>query len=138
MSWRHAPLYIEAHDLAAWIVGRTATWQEDGGECLAPRIASAACDLLDAVALALTFPSRRAHHLERADEAIVVLRTELRLAKQLGLLAARPLRFASDRSRAIGRMIGGWRKKVEASARRRSGSWKEQVSGDEPPAARSA
>ena len=83
MSWRDAPLYVEAHDLAVWVVGRAASWRQPGARCLAPRIAGAACDLVDAVALALTFPPSRAAHLERADASIVVLRTELRLAEQL-------------------------------------------------------
>ena len=130
MSWRDAPLYIEAHDLAAWIVARSATWHEPAAGCLAPRIAAAACDLVDAVALALTFPVHRADHLERADASIVVLRTELRLAEELHVVSTRGLRFACDRLRTIGRMVGGWRKRVE-----RRDTRKTQASGDEPPTA---
>ncbi len=129
MSWRDAPLYVEAHDLAAWLVARAATWRQPAAACLAPRIAGAACDLVDAVALALTFPIRRAAHLERADASIVVLRTELRLAEQLDVVSARGLRFACERLRTIGRMVGGWRKRVDPAARRGAG-WKDQRSRD--------
>lgn len=115
MSWHDAPLYVEAHDLASWIVARAALWREPGGGLLAPRIAGAACELLDAVALALTFPAVRAAYLERADASIVVLRVELRLAEELGIFSARGLRFACERLRAIGRMVGGWRKRVEST-----------------------
>lgn len=137
MSWRDAPLYTEANDLAAWLVARAATWQKPGASCLAPRIAGAACDLVDAVALALTFPVNRGAYLERADASIVVLRTELRLAEQLGVISGRRLRFACERLRTIGRMVGGWRKRVDAQPERGAGR-QNQISGDGPPAAGSA
>lgn len=138
MSWRDAPLYVEAHDLAAWLVERAATWNKPGAACLAPRIAGAACDLVDAIALALTFPTSRSSHLARADTEIVVLRTDLRLAERLGVVSADNLRFACDRLRAIGRMLGGWRKRVDGRPARRGAGWRQQISGGEPPAVGSA
>ncbi len=115
MSWRDAPLYVEAHDLAGWILERAEGWN-GRGEQIGRRVTGAACDLVDAVTLALTFPERRAADLERADAAVAVLRTRLRLAQRLGLVSARGLRFACGRLQAIGRMVGGWRKRVTASA----------------------
>jgi len=72
------------HDLGGWVLDRTRTWTRDGERNLSPLVARAACRLVDRVALALTFPERRALHLESVDEAIVVLRTRLRLAEHLG------------------------------------------------------
>lgn len=118
MSWRDAPLYVEAHDLARWLLERAATW-EDGEP--AHRVAGSACDLLEAVALALTFPARRAEHLEAADGAIVRLRCQLRLARELGLLSPGGQRFAAGRLLAIGRMVGGWRKRVDKTERQAQG-----------------
>lgn len=137
MSWRDAPLYVEAHDLAVWLIERAATLREPAAGFLAPRIVGTACDLVDAVALSLTFPATRPERLAQADAAIVVLRTELRLAEALGVISHRRLRFASDRLRAIGRMVGGWRKRVEEPDRRKGVGWREQDSGDGPPAVRS-
>jgi hypothetical protein len=135
MSWRDAPLYVEAHDLAAWLLARTASWDRSGAACLAPRIANASCELVESIALALTFPPTRRSHLERADASIVVLRTELRLARALEIVSARRLRFACERLRTIGRMVGGWRKRVERGSSRRGAGWREEVPGDGPPAA---
>ena len=132
MSWRDAPLYVEAHDLASWVL-RKAAWKEPEGQQLAPRVAAVAFDLVAEVSLALTFPHRRAAHLERADEAIVRLRTGLRLARELELLSGRGLRFACERLRIIGRMVGGWRKRVETQ--RLDGSEIAMTSGDGLPAA---
>ncbi len=115
MSWRDAPLYVEAHDLARWIVERTNAWASRDERHLAPLVTRDACDLLSAVSLALTFPATRATHLEEADHGIVRLRVLLRLAQGLGLLSTGGLRFASGRLSVMGRMIGGWRKRVPAS-----------------------
>lgn len=114
MSWRDAPLYVEAHDLARWVLERTRAWPEPGP--LGERSAAAACDLVVAVSLALTFPAGRAEHLRAADHAVVCLRVLLRLACDLGMVSPGGLRFATGRLRTIGRMIGGWRKRVEGDA----------------------
>lgn len=113
MSWRDAPLYVEAHDLARWLLERTGHWPAESP--LRARLSQASCELLEAVSLALTFPLQRATHLQLADGAIVKLRVLLRLARDLGLVSAGGVRFAAGRLRVVGRMIGGWRKRVERS-----------------------
>ncbi len=137
MSWRDAPLYVEAHDLARWTVERTNRWASREDRHLAPLVAAGACDLLTAVSLALTFPATRAIHLEEADHGIVRLRVLLRVARGLGLLSAGGLRFASGRLSAMGRMVGGWRKRVD-SARSPPPRGRTRVSGGGLPAARTA
>lgn len=122
MSWRDAPLYVETHDLAVWTLRHAQSWTQDEGR-LASRVQEHAVVLVCAVALALTFPATRRKHLRRADETIVRLRMELRLAGALGLLSARQLRFAGGRLRVIGKMLGGWRKRLEKKrSRHRSSS----------------
>lgn len=117
MSWRDAPLYTEAAALAAWVVERASAWPTPGGAQLAPPTTEAALALVDAVALALTFPEPRAEHLHAADEAVVRLRERLRLATRLGLVSPGGARHAQGRLLIIGRMIGGWRRRVAALAR---------------------
>ncbi len=134
MSWRDAPLYVEAFDLSLWVSERTGAWSHGP---MARLTTEAACELLTAVSLALTFPARRAVDLERADAGIVRLRMQLRLAEHLGLISAGGLRHAATRLGAIGRMVGGWRKRLDRGDRRRSGK-PTNTRGDEPPAARRA
>ncbi len=134
MSWRDAPLYVEAFDLTRWVAERAEAWPH---QPLARLATGSACDLACAVSLALTFPDKRWRHLELADESIVRLRTLLRLARGLGCLSAGGLRYAAGRLSAIGRMVGGWRKRLRQtkdSAGRKAG----KSSGDGPPAARRA
>lgn len=119
MSWRDAPLYTEAFDLSRWVMERTGSWPHEPLARLATR---SACNLVTAVSLALTFPQGREQHLERADVGIVELRTLLRLAQSLALVSRGGLRFATARLATIGRMVGGWRKRMrkEMSGARRA------------------
>jgi hypothetical protein len=117
MSWRDAPLYVEAHDLARWVIERTNAWPMDRDRHLGTPLVSAACDLVIEVSLSLTFPASRRLHLEAADEAIVRVRSLLRLARSQNLISAGGLRHAAGRLQVIGRMVGGWRKRVEKPSR---------------------
>ena len=59
----------------------------------------------------------RAAQLQAADEAVVRLRDLLRLAEVLGLLLPGALRQLTGQLSAIGRMIGGWRRRRGPQAR---------------------
>ena len=114
MSWRDAPLYVEAFDLAVR-VSKLVDHATPGPWATATFGASA--DLLEGVSLALTFPSTRHADLERADRAIVCLRVLLRLGVERGALSTGLHRDLVGRSLACGRMIGGWRKRLDKRAR---------------------
>ena len=113
MSWHDAPLYVEAYALACWVTERTAVWAAPHQLSLGRLTTREASELVCSAALALTFPRSRAEHLRRADHAIVRLRIQLRLARDMGLISAGGLRYACGRLREIGRMVGGWRRRVE-------------------------
>ncbi len=114
MSWRDAPLYVEAFDLSIWVSERAGSWQH---EPLARHASSAAIDLVTSVSLALTFPDARERHLVATDEGVVRLRTLLRMAEGLELLSKGGLRHAAARLAEIGRMVGGWRKRLARQPR---------------------
>ena len=114
MTWREAPLYVAATDLASWILERQRTWDAN---ILGQRLASTACDLQEAIALALTFPAIRRSQLHLADQGVVRLREQLRLVTDMTLLSPRQRRFALGRLAEIGRMIGGWRRRLSSSSR---------------------
>lgn len=136
MTWKDAPLYVEAHDLARWVSERAGAWADRGGRHLAARVGDVACSLLEAVALALTFPVGRASHLAEADRAIVRLRVLLRLARELGYLSPGGLRFACERLQTAGRMVGGWRKRLDTiDTGGGQSAVVDQIPGDGPPAA---
>ena len=117
MSWRDAPLHVEATSLCQDVLTRSSSWAGPGAAPLAAPCAEAALALGEAVALALTFPEGRAAQLQAADEAVVRLRERLRLAGALGLLSPGALRQLTGPPSAIGRMIGGWRRRLGPHAR---------------------
>ncbi len=117
MSWRDAPLYVKAHELARWVVEHATRSSPEDRHPLAGPVTRSACDLLAGVSQALTFPDSRARRLAEADDAIVRLRVRLRLARDLGLVSPRGLRIAAGRLQAVGRMVGRWRKRVEPRGR---------------------
>ncbi len=116
MSWRHAPLYVRAHDLARWHLAHfrdAASYRE-----LVAAASAAMVELLCSLALALTFPASRDRHREQADEALVRVRTLGSLACELSLMSPRQLRYMSGELVVLGRMLGGWRRASRNTARR--------------------
>ncbi len=102
MSCR-APLYTDAFELARWLAKHFA----DDPRPLARRICHTSLDLLEAVTLALG-RQQREERVEQADESLAKLRTQLRLAAELGALSDRQLLHALGLADTIGRQLGGW------------------------------
>jgi hypothetical protein len=98
-----APLYVDTFALCEWLIGR---FGEDP-RTLAKTICRCGLTLLEAVTLALK-GRRRDEHLEIADEQLLALRTQLRLAAAAGYLTDSQVLHALDRADVIGRQLGGW------------------------------
>ncbi len=98
-----APLYVDTFALCEWLLGR---FGKDT-RVLPSAICQHALALLDAVTLALK-GRRRDEQVEIADERLIGLRTQLRLAASTGYLSESQMIHALDRADAIGRQIGGW------------------------------
>ena len=130
MSPRDAPLYIRTRDLVEWLLARILSWDPPRREIIGRPLFEAGETLLDSIALALVMPASRPTHQEIADRAIVRVRELLRLSASQSLLSQRQVRFATDELDAMGRMLGGWRKRVNRRGRRRNDH--ETDSGDEP------
>ena len=112
MTIAEAPLYVRAHDLAVWLDRGTAAWPSPVGD-LALAVRAAARRLACESALSLTFRDRRIAHLDEADEAIVRLREMLRIAVDLEIMDRKRLRHPAAELADIGRIIGGWRKRLK-------------------------
>jgi len=109
-GWRQAPIYPRAHDLAVWLLARTAGWSAPARAQVGAPLDAAARALVCALSLALTFPEERLRRVKEADRALVRLRVMLRMARDLDHLDARQARYAHDELLIVGRMLGGWRK----------------------------
>ena len=104
---KEAPLFVDASRLCAWVLERLGKRDE----VLARRLCSTALDLLEHLTLALKRRDRE-DRIEAADEDLIVLRVELRLAAATELLSERQMLFALEQADAIGRQLGGWRRSL--------------------------
>jgi hypothetical protein len=100
---RPAPVFVEAFGLAQWLYEH---FQAEAHP-LGGQLCRCAQGLLEALALALK-QRRREWHMDHADELLIRLRVQLRMAEALGLLDQQQLYHALDRADAIGRQLGGW------------------------------
>jgi hypothetical protein len=124
VSWRRAPLYVEAHELAVWL-GRH--FDGERARTLDVELARTGDELLFQVARALAFPGAREQALLAADEAVLRLRVLARVACERARLAPRELRFAAARLERIGRMLGGWRRQRRLDAHARASTAEDTV-----------
>ncbi len=104
-----APLYVDASRLCAWILQGLGKREE----VLARRLCSTALELLEHLTLALKNRGRE-ERIDGADEDLIVLRLQLRLAGTVDLLSESQVLFALEQADAIGRQLGGWRRSLGA------------------------
>jgi hypothetical protein len=98
-----APLYTDAFALCEWLLGHFG----DDPRLLPQNLCHNGLALLDAVTLALK-GRRREEQIDAADEGLIRLRTQLRLAATAGYLTEAQSLHALERADAIGRQLGGW------------------------------
>jgi len=110
-----APLFVHAFDLARYLLERTARFPKNQRFVLAPRIQGAALDLVEEIAIALHEPEERPSRLRAADAALMRLRLAIRLARELELIRISQADHAAREIAAIGRMLGGWRRRERLS-----------------------
>ena len=100
-----APIFTNTYTLCQWLLEHF----DDHTGVLAATLCRNALQLLEAVALALK-GRQRAERLEEADERLITLRLQLRLAEATGLLDEGQCLFALSEADRIGRQLGGWQR----------------------------
>lgn len=100
---QRAPIFADAYALCDWLIGRLG----DDNRELARAICRRGLTLLNAISLALIGRDRH-DCIDQADEILIGLRNELRLAASSGYLSEAQAIYALERADAIGRQIGGW------------------------------
>lgn len=102
-----APLFGDAFALCEWLLGRLG----DNDKVLARTICRIALGLLADLTLALKGRGREAR-VEDADEQLITLRVQLRMARATGLLDEQQMLYALETVDNIGRQLGGWRRRL--------------------------
>jgi hypothetical protein len=108
-----APIYRDTLVLCAGLLEETERGAHQS--LLRRRIATGALRLLDHLSLALAGFDRR-ERLAAADAELQTLRSQLLLGMELEVIGESALLAFAERAEAVGRQIGGWRKKLEREA----------------------
>jgi four helix bundle protein len=109
-----SPIFAKTYDLLAWLIPRTLKFPREHRFMLARRIQECAFDLQRALLQAVKAGDGAARQtaLRQADVELSELRLHLRLALDLELVERRGYEHAARFTDEIGRLLGGWQKKV--------------------------
>jgi four helix bundle protein len=113
-----SPIFIKSYELMLWLLQRTSKFPKHQRFLMARRIEDAALDLHAALnrAARARQRGRGAAALQEADVQLSNLRVYVRLAKDLELLAFNQYEYAIKGLDEVGRLLGGWMKKLGSPA----------------------
>jgi hypothetical protein len=109
------PVILKFYDLVLWTLNHTARFPRHHRYSLGQRIEGTLQDLLD-VLIEARYAHGKAALLDRANVLLERFRFQMRLAKDLKVLALNSFEFQAKSVDEIGRMIGGWRKHAAGQA----------------------
>ena len=101
----HAPIFPDTFSLCEWLLHHL--HREPG--VLSQTLCDNALKLLEAITFALKDRWRQ-ERLEEADDRLLALRLQLRLAGSIGLFDEQQVLFALECADRIGRQLGGWQR----------------------------
>lgn len=102
-----APLFTDTFALNQWLLGHF----DAENSHLARRLCNTSLALLETITLALKNYLREERIIE-ADEQLIALRMQIRLAEACGALDERQLHHALDLTDRIGRQLGSWQRSL--------------------------
>lgn len=105
-----APIFTDTYSLCEWLLQHL----DNEPSVLSRTLCDNALKLLEAVTLALK-DRLREDRLDAADERLIVLRLQLRLAESTGLFDESQLLYALDYTDRIGRQLGGWQRALDSA-----------------------
>ncbi len=108
---KQSPIFTRTYDLLRWLIPKTIKFPRQQRFVLAEAVQRTALrfqeELIEAAYAETPLPA-----LRRADVTLVKLRTYLRLCRDLELLTFNQYEHVARMVDEIGRLLGGWMKKV--------------------------
>jgi len=105
------PLFTKTYDIAGWIMDRTQKFPKSTRFTFGQRIDNLVLDVLEAVVDAC-YSKRSSAVMHEANRKLSRLRILLRMSADRRYLSLRQYHFAGEKIDEIGRMIGGWLKRI--------------------------
>ncbi|NHZ71798.1 MAG: diversity-generating retroelement protein Avd [Aquificales bacterium] len=109
---KQSPIFVKHYDLMAWLIPRTLAFPKSQRGVLARQIQTELFRIYEALVEAGA-GKETLSSLEKADLALIRLRTYLRLSRDLTILSVGQFEHASRLTAEVGRLLGGWQKKVQ-------------------------
>lgn len=110
---QESPIFTRTHDLLIWLLRVTRSFPREQRFVLARRLQQQAFALQDHLIAANRDSAHVVAHLIQADIVLTGLRKTLLLCHQMEILDAGQYRHVSVMDAEIGKLLGGWRKRVE-------------------------
>jgi hypothetical protein len=114
---QQSPIFVRTYDLLLWLVPRTTQFPREQRFVLGKAVQETALRFQEALLeAALAEGEDRQRALVRADVDLTKLRFYLRLCQDLKIITLRQYRHVAEMVAEVGRLLGGWRKKVSSAA----------------------
>lgn len=108
---KQSPIFTRTYDLLRWLLPATVKFPRQHRFVLATTLQQTAIQLQEQIIEAVMTQQPRAI-LQQADITLAKLRTHIRLAHDLNLFSRGQYRHISAMVNEIGRLLGGWIKKI--------------------------
>ncbi len=111
---REAPVYVQTHDMLAWLTAHLEHWPRTQRFFLARQVMDSATELYRSLLMARKVRGpQRAEALLAADVHLELLKSLLRLGQEQKYMSVSQYVHVSGMLSEIGRQIGGWRQSEE-------------------------
>jgi len=106
-------------EFCAWLIPHSGRWPKSSRFTFGQRVQNHALDIVELLVLARWEPKRRRRNLHQANMLLERLRHLFRLARGAEIMSPSGFESAMRGLDETGRLLGGWRRTVEATARPR-------------------
>ncbi len=107
---QESPIFSRTYDLILWLLPEANKFPRSHRFGLGERVVRQALDFQETLVQAGLSKKDRARLLDVADVQLAILRTNLRLCKDLELLKINQYEHVAGMLVEIGRLLGGWKK----------------------------
>jgi hypothetical protein len=113
---KESPIFVRTYDLLLWLIPQTLKFPREHRFTMARRVQDVALDFQERIIeAALSDEQHQDDYLACSDVDLTKLRFYLRLCKDLQLLSLSQYEHVSRMVAEIGKLLGGWRKKLAPS-----------------------
>jgi hypothetical protein len=109
---QESPIFTKTYEFTRWLLEHTIRFPKSQRFVMAKRIEDAILNFYDLLLLAVKVDINRKDTLQKAGYELEKVKHYLRLSKDMGLFSLRQYEYTSIAVVEIGKLLGGWMKKV--------------------------